>query len=129
MTEPMIKKIIVVYNADSGLFNSLSDFAHKIISPQTYQCNLCLITHGHLGMKTDWRQFLDSLPYEKIFFHKNEFYQRYPQFKSVKLPAIFILSNDNPQELASAEEINAKKDIEGLKDIVHKKITNLKILP
>ena len=32
-----IDQLIFVYNADSGLFSSLTDFAHKSISPST--CN------------------------------------------------------------------------------------------
>ena len=31
-------KIIFVYNADSGLVNGLIDWAHKIVSPETYSC-------------------------------------------------------------------------------------------
>jgi hypothetical protein len=36
--------LVFVYNADSGVFNTLSDIAHKIFSPETYACNLCALT-------------------------------------------------------------------------------------
>jgi hypothetical protein len=39
-------KLLFVYNADSGLFNSIAEAAHKIVSPQTYRCDLCRITYG-----------------------------------------------------------------------------------
>ena len=53
--------LVFVYNADSGLFNAVSDAAHKIFSPRTYQCNLCALTHSAIGMRREWKQFLDSL--------------------------------------------------------------------
>jgi hypothetical protein len=39
-------KLLFVYNADSGLAAALFDSAHKLLSPQTYACNLCALTHG-----------------------------------------------------------------------------------
>jgi len=39
-------EIQFIYNAKNGLANSIFDLAHKIISPDTYECNLCKITHG-----------------------------------------------------------------------------------
>ena len=39
-------EIQFIYNAKSGLANSIFDLAHKLISPDTYECNLCKITHG-----------------------------------------------------------------------------------
>ena len=59
-TESAGPGLVFVYNARSGLFNALSDAAHKIFSPGTYQCNLCALTHTALGMRGEWRKFLDS---------------------------------------------------------------------
>ena len=50
-----MKTLIFVYNANAGLFNMMSDYAHKIISPETYECNLCALTYGNLGMKQKWK--------------------------------------------------------------------------
>jgi hypothetical protein len=52
---------LFVYNADSGLFNLMSDIAHKVFAPATYPCNLCAFTHSPLGMRREWKSFLDSL--------------------------------------------------------------------
>ena len=41
-----------VYNADGDVFSLVGDFAHKIFSPKTYNCNLCAITHGNFGMNS-----------------------------------------------------------------------------
>ena len=55
--------LLFVYNADSGLLNSAKDYVHKIISPKTYECNLCAVTFGNFGIKNEWKRFVDSLNY------------------------------------------------------------------
>ncbi|WP_232221892.1 hypothetical protein [Methanococcoides burtonii] len=45
--------LIFVYNADSGLINEMKDYVHKIVSPSTYECNLCAITYGNTGIKNE----------------------------------------------------------------------------
>jgi hypothetical protein len=117
-----IKKLIFVYNADSGLFSTVTDFAHKIVSPETYNCNLCKITYGNMTMKSSWKDYLDSLNYEKEFLHRNEFQKQYPEFKEVALPAIFAWRQDQAKLLMSAEEINSVSDVETLKDKLSKKL-------
>ena len=117
-----IEKIIFVYNADSGLFSTVSDFAHKIISPDTYECNLCKLTYGNIMMKKEWKEFLDSLDAEKTFKHRNEFLNDYPQFKDTALPCIFVCSADDIRLIVSAEEINALEDVSGLKNMLAQKL-------
>jgi hypothetical protein len=45
------KELIFIYNAKSGLVNEMIDFAHKIVSPETYDCNLCAISYGTFTKK------------------------------------------------------------------------------
>ena len=47
------KKLIFIYNAKSGLVNEMIDFAHKIVSPETYECNLCAISYNTFTKKKD----------------------------------------------------------------------------
>lgn len=92
-----MKKLLFVYNADAGLANGLLDMAHKILSPRTYPCSLCGITYGATSMRPQWKQFLQSLPVETRFLHRNEFQQQFPGFKNLALPAVFWQSK--PDEL------------------------------
>lgn len=82
-------RLIFVYNADSGLFNTLADIAHKVASPQTYACTLCALTHGHFSMRKAWRRFVENSHVNMRFYHRDEFTQRYPEI-SEPLPAIFL---------------------------------------
>ena len=45
------KELIFIDNAKSGLVNEMIDFAHKIVSPETYDCNLCAISYGTFTKK------------------------------------------------------------------------------
>lgn len=97
--------VIFVYNADSGLFNLVSDMAHKLISPDTYNCQLCMLTHGNLGMRDQWREYLDSLEVEKEFLHRDEFIKKHPNTE-LDLPALFLAREDSVELLVSSETIS-----------------------
>ncbi len=49
--------LIFVYNANSDLFSTVTDFAHKILSPSTYQCQLCALTYGNFSKKAGMEIF------------------------------------------------------------------------
>lgn len=118
------KKFIFVYNADSSLFSQASDFAHKIISPGTYGCNLCKLTHGNLSMKRAWKEFLDSLPQEKIFLHKDQLEGEYAVLGEYSPPCIAV--GDGPEPLkviVRADEMQEISDLEILIQKLQKRIT------
>jgi len=64
------KKLIFIYNADSGLLNTVKDFWHKALRPSTYQCNLCQTTFGSFGVKKEWKSFISTLEVDTEFLHK-----------------------------------------------------------
>jgi hypothetical protein len=118
MSDTAKPKIVFVYNADSGVFNLLSDIAHKMFSPATYACNLCAITHSNFGMRAEWKDYLSSLPNRLEFLHADEFKAKY-KTENTNLPAIFTVENGALKPLASAEQINASRSIEDLKSIIN----------
>lgn len=116
------KKLIFVYNADSSLFNQVGDLVHKTISPKTYQCNLCGLTYSGVSMKSDWKDFIDSLPIKTEFLHKDEFLRQYPDRQNTAFPIAFIKDDNSLTEFITTEEINQQKNLEGLKTLVKKKL-------
>ena len=111
-------KIVFVYNADSGVFNLVSDIAHKIFSPATYACNLCAITHSNFGMRAEWKEYLESLANPLELLHADEFRHKYESEKKA-LPAIFIEENGSLRQIASAAQINESKSIGDLKLLIN----------
>ena len=111
-----MQHIIFVYNADSGLFNTLTDFAHKMISPKTYACNLCAITHP-IRISDDWKAFVENLDKKVEFLHRDEFRSQYGNLDTA-LPAVFECQHGNVKMLITAEEINSCNSITDLKTLV-----------
>jgi len=106
--------LILVYNADGGVFAALADAAHKLISPATYSCSLCAVTYGAVSMKRDWRAFLDKLPMLKRFHHRDDFRAAWPAL-DVALPAILIQRDAAPpQVLIDAATLNWQRDVASL---------------
>lgn len=70
--QPAEGTLLFIYAADSGLFNTVADIAHKIFSPQTYPCQLCALTHGNFSVRKEWRAFIESLPVPCLFMHRDE---------------------------------------------------------
>jgi hypothetical protein len=61
------QQLIFVYNANSDLFSTITDFAHKILSPSTYDCHLCALTYGNFSEKKEWKAFIENFPVNAIF--------------------------------------------------------------
>ncbi len=109
--------LVFVYNADSGVFNTLSDAAHKIFSPRTYACNLCALTYGAVQMRGEWKEFLGGLGRPLEFLHADELAARYG-VKGVGLPAVFTRDGDQLKVLAGADSINACRTLDDLKRLI-----------
>lgn len=115
-------RIIFVYNADTGLFNKITDSVHKLLSPGTYKCNLCALTHSAIGMKNDWRDFLENLDIPLEFLHRDEYENKYAA--DTGMPAILIYNHNSPEpELRiNSDEINNCKNLSQLKSLLQTKL-------
>ncbi|HEX8116313.1 MAG TPA: hypothetical protein VF521_03510 [Pyrinomonadaceae bacterium] len=109
--------LVFVYNAKSGVFNALADAAHKIFSPQTYACNLCALTHTAVGMRKEWKQFLEKLDSPLEFLHADELEERYG-LAGVPLPAVFRREGGDLKVLVGADAINACETLDDLKGLL-----------
>lgn len=119
--------LIFVYNGDSGFFNTVSDIAHKLLSPSTYPCNLCAITHGVIRIDTRWRDFVDSFGGELEFLHRNHYLSRADRL-DVNLPVILErLSDKNLKVLVPAEEISVLASASELIQLIEMRLTRTKV--
>lgn len=117
-------ELVFVYNAKSGLFNKITDFAHKIVSPQTYNCSLCFITHGNFSVHNEWVNFIASLKIPVKFFYKNDFEAAYPN-TSTNYPVVYLANGNNMVKLLSATEIgeiNKNNNLTELMDLINLKL-------
>jgi hypothetical protein len=99
-------RLVFVYNADSGLFNTLADIAHKAFSPATYACSLCAVTHDLLSEKHEWRDFVATLQTPCDFLHRDEFIERFGNVHR-EFPAVFIAGVDGLRCVLDAQALRA----------------------
>lgn len=111
-------KLIFVYNANSGVASMIKDIGHKLMSPQTYDCFLCSLTHGTFREDPEWKAFREKSSIDMEFLHRDEFERKYDRKENY--PVVLkqqsniqvALSRDQLSHLASVEDlIVAVKDL------------------
>ncbi len=101
--------LIFVYNADSGALNAVKDSLHKWLSPDTYECNLCALTHGTLGEKQDWIAFKNEFPTAMEFYHKDQFTRKFKSkwLPKYDFPLVLLARGSALDPFITAETLNA----------------------
>ncbi len=115
----MSKKILFIYNANSDTGSKMLDFAHKIISPATYDCALCSLTFGSFTENKQWKAFRESLltkGYELEFLHKDEFQKSYKSKfgHAFTYPIILVETAHDLEVLVTTEKLNGLETVEEL---------------
>lgn len=118
----LMMELLFVYNAKGGLFNALSDTAHKLLSPSTYPCSLCALTYGPLSMRKAWAEYLRGLELPLRFLHLEEWTAAYP-VRSDALPAVFLRQQGGGlRSFITAAELNALPDLDALIALVQDRV-------
>jgi len=118
-------KVIFVYNAQSGVFSALSDYVHKIVSPDTYECQLCTVTYGNLGMRSTWKSYVEALPAHVVFTYKDKLRDDQPLMKDAALPAAFVIAGGETTLAVDANAMNACESEADLIAVCREKIEPL----
>lgn len=122
-------RMILVYNANNGLFNAVTDWSHKMFSPQTYQCSLCRYTFGLTGMLIPWKNFLLMQPFPSDFLHRDEFRPRYPHLAATPLPLILVEKDGVAEVLIGAAEIQETGGVASLIGLVQQRLEEWESAP
>lgn len=116
-------KLIFVYNANSGKLNLYKDIAHKILSPGTYPCSLCAVTHGVFNEKEVWKDFRETGNFDMHFYHTDEFLKAY-QSKWLQKFDFPVILEENQNELSvfiSKEELDRIENAQKLIALIEEK--------
>ena len=116
MEAQALQELIFVYNADSGLKNAILDGAHKVLSPATYNCNLCQLTHGAFMEKKVWKEFRERHPIPMTFLHKDEFMKEYASKFGHKFdfPLVLGATQSGFEVVIGTEDLNGLSETEAL---------------
>lgn len=115
-------QLLFVYNANSGARNAILDSMHKVLSPSTYQCNLCDITFGVVSENKAWKKFREESALDMKFLHRDEFAEQYGN--DFTLPIVLKRADDLLDMLISAEELNQLNSPEELIHLVQERTEN-----
>lgn len=109
-----MKKLVFVYNGDSGLFNGVMHYLHKKISPRTYPCALCGLIYDGTSLNREWLAFVKSLPIETEFLHRDEYQKSYGA-SSTTWPAVLLHEGKTlTKVVVRAEDFGAIPSLEAL---------------
>lgn len=124
MKDIKLQKLIFIYNADSGMRNMIIDSAHKIFSPDTYECSLCDITYGAFTENSIWKNFRKETDLEMEFLHKDEFAKAYASKFGHKFTFPIVLNvNEGALEIfVRTEELNGLENAENLIELVKERL-------
>lgn len=103
--------------------NALIDSVHKIVSPSTYDCNLCAITYGVISEDELWKGFRENSGHEMVFLHSDEFNHTYKSkwLANYDFPVILIEDRGELVVFLSSEEINQLNSAEDLIESIMKR--------
>ena len=113
-------KLIFIYNADSGKLNALFDMGHKLVSPDSYECDLCNLTHGAFAERKAWKKFRQSTSSDLMFLHKDEFEKQFED--TFSYPIILKQVNVGLEILISTEELRSLANAAELIDLIHERV-------
>ena len=102
----MIKKIVFVYNAHSGVLAAMLDSARKAAGSEE-ACSLCSITHGLFAEKSSWEEIERSLPVPAEYFHRDDLPGPVNDFlraAGAELPVVLFEKSAGGYELAVASD-------------------------
>ena len=112
--------LLLVYNANAGSRNAVADSLHKLLSPGSYQCSLCALTHSLFSQRPKWKRFTRSEDINFTCLHKDEFEKQYRSkwLPRYSFPVILADYKGQLEIFANNEEINALEDTDALINLV-----------
>ena len=116
--------LVFVYNAEAGALNAVLDIGHKILSPNTYACDLCTLTHGTFRERGAWKRFRESSSLGLTFFHKDEFEKLHGSQPDLSISYPVVLREGSRLEVfISTEELGAMSDPQELIAMIRERAT------
>lgn len=118
------QKIIIAYNNFGGICPQLADLCYRFFSPETYPNKVVKLTNNVVGLKKEWKNFLEALPFQKVFYHKDDVERKLAP-ETFALPAIFLADSLSAICLLTASEISRLKNLPELEAALQLKLDRL----
>lgn len=108
----MKSTLLFVYNANSDLPSKLIDYAHKVLRPSTYACELCALTHDHFGERTAWKNFKQRTNRDMDFMYLRDFESTFNL--RLDFPVIIERKGKEVEVIVTKSELKRMRSVEEL---------------
>lgn len=78
--------LIFVYNNNSDILSSIKRKINSVSYKNDTDCKLYNLIHNKFFIKHFWKNFLNNLSYQKVFFHRKEFKRAHPEYAYLEPP-------------------------------------------
>jgi hypothetical protein len=110
-------ELLIVYNAHSDAFSAITDYAHKVLSPSTYKCDLCSLTHHNFGERSKWKEFKNSTNAKISFWYIKEFEKKFVQ--RFDYPVVLERRRNSLKCVVDKERLSKIKDVSTLVQLLN----------
>lgn len=121
--EDIIMELFFVYNANSNLTIKFFDAVHKIVSPSTYDCELCELTHYSLGARKAWKEFVGKSKIPIQVWYKDRFVQKFE--KEYEFPVVLIYDNSGFTCILDKIQLESINGLDELFVLLNKKTSQI----
>jgi hypothetical protein len=119
------QSLVFVYNVDSGILPRMKDMSSRGTAHGNDGCNLYAVTFSPIGMKKEWKRFIQDLGTPVRFLSRNEFSSEFRTITAT-FPAIFLQTKNDLILFISTDEINRCAQLEDLISLVQQRLTQIR---
>lgn len=118
-------ELILVYNANTGIANKLWDAMHKAVSPSTYGCELCSLTHNSVGARSQWKDFLKDEKIPTKVMYKDQFEATYAT--TFEYPIVLLYDKSNFSCILDKKAMSALNDLDSFLVLLKSRLPEIDI--
>ncbi len=111
MSEVIKPNLVFVYNGNATVFELAAKAMHR------YKKDPSLAE-----LEEESRVLSQALPYDIDFYHREEFFIKFPETAGTELPAVFIKHGETLERILSADVLNHISTMQELQEKILEKI-------
>jgi len=119
---PAARSLIFVYNIDSEDLPDVNDHMSRMAGPGSGHCSLQAVTFSPIGMKKEWRRFVQGLKIPARFLARDAFGAEFPKV-AVTFPSVFLQTGEGLFTFITTEEITQCRELGDLIRLVQQRLS------
>jgi hypothetical protein len=122
-----LEELVLVYAADRGVHSSLLDNAKRFFHLKG--CSLCVLTHGMVGEKEEWRSYCAEIGVPVTPYHRNDMPFDVASTAAGRLPIILARTGPDLIPLLDSGDISRCSSVKNLRGRLLYHLSKLNLQP